>query len=87
VIQLEYSGSLKDQDLNYLSNTHELIIFFVVVDELKQNFSKEEPILVGFGLSDEEALVPQRSLSAYCHQELNNGPQTCIVVCLRVELL
>ena len=80
MIQLEYSGSLEDQDLNYLSNAHELIVFFVVVDELKKNFSKEEAILVSFGLSDEEALVPQRSLSTYYHQKLNNRPQTCIVV-------
>ena len=85
VVQFEYSRGLENQNLDNFRNADELIILFVVVDELKKNFSKEEAILISFGFSDKEALVAQSPFSTNRHQELDDVPQACVVVSLWME--
>lgn len=62
VIQLKNAWSLEDQNLDESGQGSELIVFFEVVDEFEKNFCEEEPVGVGLGLSDEEALISQGSL-------------------------
>lgn len=59
MVQLENARSLEDQNLDYLGKMHKLFVFFVVTNDLKQNLSKKEPILMSLSLPNQETLVPQ----------------------------
>lgn len=87
MVELEHTGGLEDQHLDDPGDADELIVLFVVVYQLEQHLGEEEPILVGLGLPDEAALVAQTAFGTDFDEELDDMPQSGIVVGLGVELL
>ena len=87
MIQLKNTRSLKDESLNYLCNTCKILIFVIVTNYFKKNFSKKEPVLISLCFTNQETLITKVSFSTNCDQELNDVPQSRIIVSLRVELL
>ena len=80
MVQFEDARGLEDQDLDYSCDTNEIIVFFVVVNQFEENFSKKETILIGFGLPNEETLVAKISFSANSHQKFNYVPQSTVII-------
>lgn len=62
MVQLEYTRSLKDKNLDNFSQSPELLVVLITINQLKKHLSKKKTVLVGLSLSDENTLIPKTSL-------------------------
>lgn len=62
MVQLEYTRSLKDKNLDNFSQSPELLVVLITINQLKKHLSKKITVLVGFSLSDKNTLIPKTSL-------------------------
>lgn len=87
VIQLEDSRRLEDQDLNDPTQTRELVVPFVVSNQLDQDLSEQITVLMSLRFSYQVALVAPTPLCADPDEELQDHPEARVGIAVWVKLL
>lgn len=62
MVQLEYTRSLKNKNLDNFSQSPKLLVVLITINQLEKHLSKKKTVLVGLSLSDENTLIPKTSL-------------------------